>query len=277
MIVAVKKKPARGAKKPAQTAKGKAVQAASKRVNKVQARLELFIREYLVDFNGRRAAIAAGYSADSARQTASELLATPDVQAQLQEAIAQRAQVSGITAAAVLDRLHAIATADPRELIELHRGCCRYCWGKGHRYQRTPREMEEARHEHQAAQEGKPAPQKFSEAGGIGFNAKRDPNPACPECFGDGVERVVAKDTRDLSLPARMLYAGVKTTQHGLEIKTHDQTGMLVNLGKHLGLFREKVELTGKDGGPVEHSLRDIIDAIEGADTGIGPATGRRG
>jgi phage terminase small subunit len=274
--VAARKRPARGAKKPARTAKGRAV---TTRVDKVKARLEVFIREYLVDFNGRRAAIAAGYSADSARQTASEMLATPDVQAKLQEAIAQRAQVSGITAKAVVDRLHAIATADPRELIELHRACCRYCWGRDHLYQRTRRELAAelaTRAEQEKAKKEGTALPPF-EDGGIGYNPKRDPNPDCPECFGEGVERVVAKDTRDLSPAARMLYAGVKTTQHGLEIKMHDQTGMLVNLGKHLGLFRDKVELTGKDGGPIEHSLREIIDAVEGADTGIGPAAGRRG
>jgi phage terminase small subunit len=48
-----------------------------------------------------------------------------------------------VTTELVLSRLQAIATADPRELTELHRGCCRYCWGTGNLFQRTPRELRE--------------------------------------------------------------------------------------------------------------------------------------
>lgn len=39
-----------------------------------------FVDEYLVDCNGARAAVAAGYSARSARAIAFELLTKPDVQ-----------------------------------------------------------------------------------------------------------------------------------------------------------------------------------------------------
>ena len=237
-------------------------------------RVDVFVAEYLVDLNGRQAAIRAGYSPQSARQTASELLATPEVQAKVQAAMDERAARVGITADDVVKGFRAIAEADPRELIELHRVCCRYCWGKGHKFQRTPREMEEAKAAHAAdnaklVAEGK-APRKFSEAGGTGYNPKNDPHPDCPECFGDGVERVIAKDTRDLSPSARRLYAGVKTTQHGLEIKMHGQTEALINIGKHLGIFKEKVELTGKDGGPLTHqSMSAILDELDGAGTGL--------
>jgi phage terminase small subunit len=244
--------------------------------SKTERRVAKFVSEYIIDFNGRRAATAAGYSADSARQQASEMLADPAISAMVDAAIAERAQVSSITAKAVVDRLHLIATADARELSEIHRACCRYCWGKGHLFQRTPREMAEARAEHAAAVSGKEHVSAFNEAGGIGYNPKKDPNPKCPECFGDGEVRVVLKDTRDLSPAARLLFAGVKQTQHGIEIKQHSQTDALQNLGRHLGVFKDKVELTGKDGGPVEHSLREIIDGIEGADTGIGPASSRK-
>ena len=237
---ATAKAKAKAARKPAP--------AAAKGVNSV-SRADVFVREYLIDLNGRQAAIRAGYSPGSARQTASELLATPEVQESLTKAMVERAKRTGIDADQVLQRYWNIATADASELTELHRACCRYCWGTRNRYQYTPREMEEARAGHdllQKAAEGKAKP--FDERGGIGFNPKKDPNPACPECFGDGEERVFAKDTRDLSPQARQLYAGVKTTQHGLEIKTHDQLSALQQVGRHLGMFKEKVELTGKDG-----------------------------
>jgi hypothetical protein len=267
--------PAKTTKKSKPAAK----KAAGKAVHGVN-RVDVFVAEYLVDLNGRQAAIRAGYSAQSARQTASELLATSEVQEKVQAKMTERMERVGITADDVVVRLRAIADADPRELIELHRVCCRYCWGKGHKFQYTPRELAEAKETHadenrKLIVDGK-KPRKFSEAGGIGYSPKNDPNPSCPECFGDGVERVFAKDTRDLSPEARRLYAGVKTTQHGLEIKMHGQTEALVNIGKHLGVFKERVELTGKDGGPVAHSMNDILAAIDGAGTGL-PRPGGNG
>jgi len=39
----------------------------------------------------------------------------------------------------------------------------------------------------------------------------------------------------------------------GGRIDLYDAQAALVTLGKHLGLFREWVEITGKNGGPVEH------------------------
>lgn len=44
----------------------------------------------------------------------------------------------------------------------------------------------------------------------------------------------------------------------GIKLKLHDKRAALVDIGKHLGMFREKVEITGKDGGPIEVS--DMTD-----------------
>jgi phage terminase small subunit len=119
----------------------------------------------------------------------------------------------------------------------------------------------------------------FDTAGGEGFNPKRDPNPSCPECWGDGDQRVVFKDTRDLSPAARLLFAGVEQTQNGLKVRTHSQPDALVNIGKHLGMFAKKVEHSGPDGGPIQQEHRamgDLLDMIEGSDTGPGAAASRR-
>lgn len=37
-----------------------------------------------------------------------------------------------------------------------------------------------------------------------------------------------------------------------LKLKTHDKVGALKLLGEHLGMFKQRVELTGKDGGPIQ-------------------------
>lgn len=268
-------------KKPAAKATRKSPSRAatvSRKAKQAVSRADLFVQEYLVDLNGAQAAIRAGYSPAAARQTASELLATHEVAAKVQQAMDERASRVGIEADDVLKRLWAIATADPRELIELHRGCCRFCWGKGHAYQYTRHELEMARIEHanKVAEARADNPDikvsPLRAPGGIGFDPRKDPHPDCPECFGRGVEQVFPKDTRDLSPAAKLLYAGVKTTQHGLEIKMLDRAGMLVNVGKHLGMFAKKVEHSGKV--TVNQSMADVLDEIDGAGTGL-PAHGR--
>ena len=44
-----------------------------------------------------------------------------------------------------------------------------------------------------------------------------------------------------------------------LKIKTYDKKGALDSLAKHLGLFIERVEHSGRDGGPIE--TKDVTDA----------------
>lgn len=44
-----------------------------------------------------------------------------------------------------------------------------------------------------------------------------------------------------------------------VRIKFHDKKGALVDIGKHLGMFKERVEHTGKDGGPIEHKELDAM------------------
>lgn len=43
-----------------------------------------------------------------------------------------------------------------------------------------------------------------------------------------------------------------QNTSGGIKLKLHDKRAALVDIGKHLGMFTEKIEHTGKDGGPVQ-------------------------
>lgn len=50
-------------------------------------------------------------------------------------------------------------------------------------------------------------------------------------------------------------------------------------LGLTMGMFTKKVEHTGKDGGPIQTTqqlIGQLLNMVEGADTGIGPAASRR-
>lgn len=48
------------------------------------------------------------------------------------------------------------------------------------------------------------------------------------------------------------------TDKGGLKVKFHDKRAALVDIGKHFGMFTEKVEHTGKDGGPIEMGDQDL-------------------
>lgn len=58
---------------------------------------KLFAREWIVDFNGTRAAIRAGYSEKTAAQTASRLMKLPEVRAYRDELMKQKFDELGIT------------------------------------------------------------------------------------------------------------------------------------------------------------------------------------
>ena len=48
----------------------------------------------------------------------------------------------------------------------------------------------------------------------------------------------------------------------GIKIKLHDKRAALVDLGRHLGMFPTKVEMAGKDGGPIQFQRieRVVVD-----------------
>lgn len=218
-----------------------------------------FVEEYLVDLNATQAAIRAGYSEDTARSIGSENLTKPDIADAIAAAMAERSERVQITADEVLRELVDVALGDVNELIEHRIGCCRFCWGREFRYQRTRNELVRAEVAHAAENEkaikkGEPTT-LFDEEGGDGFHALREPNPDCPECFGEGQGRPLFKDTGRASARARRLYSGVKVTKDGMEMKLRSQDKAIELLGRHLGMWKEKLEVTGKDGAAIPTSL----------------------
>lgn len=81
--------------------------------------------------------------------------------------------------------------------------------------------------------------------------------------FGDqravmewGPSGVKLRDSKSLTDDQAAMVAEVSesVTAAGrtLKLKTHDKVGALKLLGEHLGMFKQRVELTGKDGGPIQ-------------------------
>ena len=79
---------------------------------------ERFVDEYLVDLNGKQAAIRAGYSPTCAEVTASRLLRNAKVAAAVAEARQERAERTAITQDGVVQELACIAFSDVRELFD---------------------------------------------------------------------------------------------------------------------------------------------------------------
>lgn len=72
-----------------------------------------------------------------------------------------------------------------------------------------------------------------------------------------------------------------QTKDGALKVKMHDKRAALVDLGRHLGMFKDKVEVTGKDGNPIEiDQVRNDADAFTrsiarlATRTGTGSETG---
>lgn len=206
-----------------------------------------FVQEYLVDLNGTQAAIRAGYSKATADSQASRLLTNVKVQAAIKAAKAKRAETTAITAEMVLARYWMIATANPNDLVQFRRVNCRFCYGDDHAYQWKDDE-EFLRAVRAAKANDDPVP---TDEGGYGFAPNLHPHPKCPRCHGEGYGESFAQDTRNLNPQAQALYAGVKETKEGLEIKMHDQLKALDNVARHLGMFNDKLTLKGDAENPL--------------------------
>jgi phage terminase small subunit len=209
-----------------------------------------FVDEYLIDLNGKQAAIRCGYSEKTAEVQASRLLSNVKVAEYIDIRMNERSKRTEITQDMVLERWWNIATADPRKLIEYRRCACRYCYGKEHAHQWID-ENEFAAAYSVAVSYAEANPDEVhiipDNKGGYGFNPTHTPHAACPKCFGRGTGEVTPHDTRTIDDQTAMLYAGVKVTKEGLEIKMIDQSSALENVAKHLGMFIERKE-TGAPG-----------------------------
>lgn len=78
----------------------------------------LFVQEYLVDMQGKAAAVRAGYSPRSAKYRAAKLLTRPHVQTLIAQAMAARSKATNITAERVLAEIALVGFADLQDHVE---------------------------------------------------------------------------------------------------------------------------------------------------------------
>lgn len=188
----------------------------------------------------------------SVRKEAQRLSQRPHVKKAIDDWKKTIADSATVTEAMVLEEWLTIARADHRELVSLRIDSCRHCHSVDHAYHwRNEAEyLAELNRELESAKRAKREPAYPDLSGGFGFRKKEPPHPDCPECDGDGVPTTVIPDLSKVSPAAAKLYAGLKQTKDGLEIKMRDQDAAWVNLGKYLGMYHDR--LPGKaNGNPV--------------------------
>jgi phage terminase small subunit len=84
----------------------------------VNARQEMFCREYIISLNATEAAIKAGYSKRTARQQGQRLFTNVDVQERIAELQKESFGRAEIDADRVLKELEHLATYDPRKVLD---------------------------------------------------------------------------------------------------------------------------------------------------------------
>ena len=170
-----------------------------------------FVDEWLIDFNGKQAAIRAGYSAKTAEATAARLLRNVKVQAEIsrrQKDLQRRTEVSQER---VVKELARIAFADVTDYAYVM--------------------------------------QAIIERDGVKVP----------------VESAVMKETCDLTDDQRAAIASIKQGANGVEIKLHDKIKALELLGRHIGMFNDKLEVKATVDNPFAglstEELRGVIDS----------------
>jgi phage terminase small subunit len=87
--------------------------------SKIERRYRIFAREYVIDLNGTRAAIAAGYSKRGAEVTACRLLRRPAVRNRIAALMKKRAEKLDLTGEKVLKELARLAFANMADYIDI--------------------------------------------------------------------------------------------------------------------------------------------------------------
>lgn len=85
---------------------------------KYTAKMKRFVQEYLIDFNGTQAAIRAGYSPKSARQSAAVNMKKAVVQAAIREAMVANRPQYEMLRDRVVEEMIALATANASDFFE---------------------------------------------------------------------------------------------------------------------------------------------------------------
>jgi phage terminase small subunit len=90
------------------------------------------------------------------------------------------------------------------------------------------------------------------------------------------------KSSEFMSKKHRSVVKKISEGKFGVTIELHDKLKALEQLGRHLGLFKDHLEVTGKDGKPIgfeqvyNQAAQAILDEVNGRACGIPKPVGNR-
>ena len=192
---------------------------------KLTPKQERFVEEYLVDLNATQAAIRTGYSEKTAAEQASRLLTNVKIQTAIAAGRQRLADKAGISQERVLKEYARLAFLDIRKAFD---------------------------------EDGNLKP----------IHELDDDTAAAIAGLEVEVRRVAGDSTEELEDQA---HGGSLKRQRGEltarlhKIKLSDKKGALDSIARHLGMFVDKTEITGKDGGPVVIQSKEQRDAAVAA------------
>ena len=203
----------------------------------------------------------AGYAKHANTRSGQSPFKSPRVIRAINEKLSPILNKTGITIDEHLKYVASIAYADPRELVEVRRVNCRYCHGIAHNYQWTHAEYKELLNQkisnfkkqfgdkvdsmtvtvEELVALGMELP---DDSGGYGFDLWGEINENCPECCGNGKEKIYIQP----NFMNHPLYAGAKLSKEGhIEILMKNQTEALKMISQLQGFVINKEE--------VEHTI----------------------
>lgn len=92
--------------------------------------------------------------------------------------------------------------------------------------------------------------------------------------ISNGVALVGSEQVDDATAGA---IAEVSQTKDGLKIKMHDKRGALVDIGRHLGMFKDNLQISGPNGTPIQTEAVSARDRIASRVARLSPRSGTGG
>lgn len=195
----------------------------------LNAKQERFVAEYLVDLNATQAAIRSGYSEATAYSQGQRLLKHVEVEAAIETAMEKRAERTGITQDMVLSELAKIGFVDIRKAVQ---------W-----FSSVAVAAADERSVDDIIEDG--------------------PSGEVRHQITNQVELVSSAEIDDATAAAIAEIS--MTDKGGLKVKLHDKRAALVDIGRHLGMFKDRIEHSGPGGVPLGISVT-FVEAKHGAD-----------
>lgn len=178
-------------------------------LNPNQAR---FVAEYIIDLNATQAAIRAGYSERTAKSQGQRLLTNADIQAAVADALEARGKRTMVTQDRVLLEVSRLAFADIRKVVR---------WGV-----------------------------KEVAVGYDDEGRKLDPADIGQAVVVHYLQQPFVEpiNSDDLDADTAATVAEVSMTKDGIKIKLHDKGGAITLAGRHLGMWKDRIELSAEEG-----------------------------